>query len=230
MYNEMRTLKNLVFLAVLAACSLFAGCGGGGGDESAPSNDDDSSGPGIITCIIVILATGENVCDKSGSSSPTSLSQALSAPQTVPGTSLLLQQNEEFEPNSNLAGANLPQSAARTSTMQQLGWYVDGSVNDLADITDSFAFTPLQTREYVLALCPPGSNSCNGDTGIDALTTYFRVLDQDGNVLLTSEADTDNGNDQRMTLDAGVFYYVTVDAGDTMGVTVDYRLFVHEAS
>jgi hypothetical protein len=230
MFTEIRTLKNLIFVAVLAVCPLFAGCGGGGGDEPAASNDDDSSGPGIITCIIVILATGENVCDKSGSSSPTSWSQNSSAPQAAPGSALQLQQNEEFEPNSDPANANLPQSAARTSTMQQVGWYVDGSVNDLADITDSFAYTPLQTREYVLALCPPGSNSCNGGTGIDALTAFFRVLDQDGNVLLTSEADTDHGNDLRMTLDAGLFYYVTVDAGDTMGVTVDYRLFVYEAS
>jgi hypothetical protein len=230
MFANIRTLKNLVFLAVLAACPLFAGCGGGG-DEPAASNDDDSSGPGIITCIIVILATGENVCDKSGSSSPTSLSQGSPAPQAPPiSSALLLQQNEEFEPNSDLANANLPQSATRTSTDQAIGWYVDGSIDDVSDITDAFAFTPLQTREYVLALCPPGSNSCNGGTGIDALTAFFRVLDQDGNVLLTSEADTDNGNDQRMTLDAGVFYYVTVDAGDTMGVTVDYRLFVYEAS
>jgi len=230
MYNEIRTLKNLVFLAVLAICPLFAGCGGGSGDEPAPANDDDSSGPGIVTCIIIILVTGQEECTKSGSSSPTSSSQATSAPQPALGSALLLQKNEEFEPNTELANANLPLSATRTSTTQQIGWYVEGSVNDVTDITDAFAFTPTQTREYAVSLCPPGSSACNGDTGIDTLTAFFRVLDQDGNVLLTSEADTESGNGQRMTLDAGVLYYLTVDAGDTMGVTVDYRLFAYEAS
>ena len=47
-------------------------------------------------------------------------------------------------------------------------------------------------------------------------------------MLLTSEADTDDGNSRHTTFDAGVLYYLTVDAGDTMGVTVDYRLFVYE--
>lgn len=230
MYNEIRTLRTLIFLAVLAVCPLFAGCGGGGGDEPAPSNDDDSSGPGLITCIILILATGENVCDKSGSSSPTSLSQASSSPLAAPSSALLLQQNEEFEPNGDLLNGNLPSYAVRTSPDQRIGWYVTGSVNDVTDITDAFAFTPSQTREYAVSLCPPGSSACNGDTGIDTLTAFFRVLDQDGKVLLTSEADTESGNGQRMTLDAGVLYYLTVDAGDTMGVTVDYRLFAHEAS
>ena len=93
-----------------------------------------------------------------------------------------------------------------------------------------FAFTPNQTRNYNLALCPPNSGICNRDTGIDTLTAFFRVLDQDGNVLLTSEADTVNGNRHGMTLNAGVLYYITVDAGDTMGVTVGYRIFVYEAS
>jgi hypothetical protein len=228
MFSEIRTLKNLICLAVLAVCPLFAGCGGGGGDGPAPSNDDDSSGPGLVTCIILILATGENVCEESSNSSPTSLSQASSP--LAPSSALLLQQNEEFEPNGDLVNANLPSYPVRTSPDEAIGWYVTGSVNDVTDIADAFAFTPSQTRKYVLTLCPPGSSACNGDTGIDTLTAFFRVLDQDGKVLLTSEADSDKGNEQRMTLDAGVLYYLTVDAGDTMGVTVDYRLFAHEAS
>ena len=77
-------------------------------------------------------------------------------------------------------------------------------------------------------LCPPEGSTCSDNSGIDTLTAFFRVLDQGGNVLLTSEADTDDGNSRHTTFDAGVLYYLTVDAGDTMGVTVDYRLFVYE--
>ena len=235
MFTESRTLKNLIFGAVLASLPLFAGCGGGGGDDPAPPKDDS---PGInpLVCILVFLVSGGQACAPSSSSSTPTSAPASSALATTtssqPGSSqeLRLQQNNEFEPNSDLMNANLPSYAARTSTAQKIGWFVVGSVDDVSDITDVFAFTPLQTREYVVALCPPDGSSCDSNNGIDTLTAFFRLLDQDGNVLQTSEADTENGNTHRITLDAGVLYYLTVDAGDTMGVTVDYRLFVYEAS
>ena len=107
-------------------------------------------------------------------------------------------------------------------------WVVAGSINDVIDTTDEYAFTPNQTRGYYLSLCPAAGSTCCGNSGIDTLTAFCRALDQDGNVRLTSEADTDDGNRYRTTFDAGVLYYLTVDAGDTMGVTVDYRLFVYE--
>jgi len=231
MLTARRTLKNLFRVTVLAVFTLVAACGGGGGEEPAASNDDTPSGPGVVTCIILILATGQNVCADSGSSTTSSSASSLAAapsPISSSDSEPLLQRNEEFEPNSELANANLPSYATRTSTGQEIGWYVEGSIDDLTDITDAFAITPIQTREHVLALCPPESSICDGDTGIDTLTAFFRVLDQHGNVLLTSEADAENGNNNRITFDAGVLYYVTVDAGDTMGVTVDYRMYVYE--
>ncbi len=36
MFTEIRTLKNLMRVAVLAVLPLFAACGGGGGDEPSP--------------------------------------------------------------------------------------------------------------------------------------------------------------------------------------------------
>lgn len=234
MITAIPTLKNLMRVAILAVFTLVAACGGGGGDESTAANDGAPSGPGVVTCIILILATGQNVCADSSASSPTSAHSSSSSLATAPlstsstNSAPLLQRNEEFEPNSELANANLPSYATRTSTGQEIGWYVVGSIDDLTDITDAFAITPNQTREHVLALCPPESSNCDGNTSIDTLTAFFRVLDQDGNVLLTSEADSENGNSNRITFDAGVLYYITVDAGDTMGVTVDYRLFVYE--
>ncbi len=103
-----------------------------------------------------------------------------------------------------------------------------GVLNFATDFTDAYAFTPNQTRDFYLSLCPPEGSTCSGNSGIDILTAFFRVLDQDGNVLLTSDANTDDGKRHRTTFDAGVLYYLTVDAGDTIGVTVDYRLFVYE--
>jgi hypothetical protein len=227
MFTARRTLNDLFRVAVLAVLPLFAGCGGG---DSAPADDNDASGPGVITCVIIILATGDTACANSSDSSTTSVHSSSNAAAPNSDSEPLLRQNEELEPNNDLANANLPSYAARTSTGQEIGWYVVGSIDDLTDITDAFAITPNQTRDHVLALCPPESSICDANTGIDTLTAFFRVLDQDGNVLLTSEADTESGNNNRITFDAGMLYYVTVDAGDTMGVTVDYRLFVYEAS
>ena len=224
MFTEIRRLKNLTGVALLAALSLFAG--GGGGAEASTSNSDDSSGPGLVGCIIIILATNQTDCDTSGSSSP----PPSSTPPTSAGAALVIRYNKEFEPNGDFGNANLPSSPTRSSPDQEIGWNVDGSINDVADITDMFAFTPNQTHNYNLALCPPNSGICNRNTGIDTLTAFFRVLDQNGDVLLTSEANTVNGNRHGMTLNAGVLYYITVDAGDTMGVTVGYRILVYETS
>ena len=230
MFTEIRTLKNLFRVAVLAVFSLIAGCGGGG-DDPSPSPPDDNDAPGThpIICIIVFLATGGTTCGDSSDSSPQSSALHPSAPPAPSSSSgPLLHANKEFEPNGELANANLPSSATRNTSDQTVGWVVAGSINDVTDITDAFAFTPNQTRGYYLSLCPPEGSTCSGNSGIDTLTAFFRVLDQDGNVLLTSEANTDDGNRHRTTFNAGVLYYLTVDAGDTMGVTVGYRLFVYE--
>jgi hypothetical protein len=231
-------MKNLVFGAVLAVLPLFAGCGGGG-DDSGSANNDNSPGINPVACILVFLATGGQACAPSSSSStPTSSAASSSLASLEPSSSKsksagpgpLLRQNEEFAFNGDLGSANLPLYAVRTSTDQEIGWLVTGSIDGVNDITDAFAFTPLQTREYVLALCPPDGSACDSNNGIDTLTAFFRLLDQDGNVLLTSQADIVDGNSHRITLDAGVLYYLTVDAGDTMGVAVDYRLFAYEAA
>jgi len=229
MFTEIRTLKNLFCVAVVAVFSLIAGCGGG--DDPSPSPPDDNDAPGThpIVCIIVFLATGGTTCGDSSDSPPQSSAPQPSPPPAPSSSSApLLHANEEFEPNGDLANANLPSSATRNTPDQTVGWVVAGSINDVTDITDAYAFTPNQTRGYHLSLCPPEGSTCSGNSEIDTLTAFFRVLDQDGNVLLTSEADTDDGNRHRTTFDAGVLYYLTVDAGDTMGVTVDYRLFVFE--
>jgi len=233
MLTRIRTLKNQIRVAVLALIPLVAGCGGGGGDDASPSDGGDSLGTTLVTCIIVTLATGQAGCGSSGSSSPPSSPPPSPPPPPPPsssGAALVIRPYNELEPNGDLATANLPTYPTRSSPGQRVGWYAVGSINDVTDITDAFAFTPNQTREYYLSLCPPEGSICDDNSRIDTLTAFFRVLDQDGTVLFTSEADTIDGNKYFATLAAGVLYYVTVDAGDTMGVTVDYRLYVYENS
>lgn len=233
MFTECGNLKSLARAATLALLPLVAACGGGGDDGATADNNGSGSNP--IACIIVILASGQTDCvNGSNSSKTSSVSQSTgtstspTAGSSIPSTGRQLQGNQEFESNDELANANLPLAPTRTTIDTPIGWYVAGSIDDVSDTRDAFAFTPDRTGEYVIALCPPEGSRCNKGAEIDSLTAFLRVLDQDGNVLLTSQANADTGNNQQTTFDAGVFYYVTVDAGDTMGVTVDYRLFVYE--
>jgi hypothetical protein len=233
MFADLPRLKDLMRVAVLAVIPLFAACGGGGDDggdtgDSGASGGNENSGTNPVVCIILILATGDTGCTESDNSPPPSSPPPSSTPPSSAGAALVLRPYEELEPNDDLANANLPSFPTRSSADQEIGWYADGSIDAINDISDTYAFTPNQTRQYVLALCPPQSSICDRNTGIDTLTAFFRVLDQDGNVLLTSQADTVNGNKHRMTFNAGVLYYVTVDAADTMGTVVGYRLFVYE--
>lgn len=233
MFTEFGNLKSLARAAALTLLPLIAACGGGGDDGATADNEGPGTNP--VACIIVILASGQTDCINGGSSSkPTSVSQSIgsstspAAGPSIPNAGHQIQGNQEFESNDELANANLPVSPTGTTTDTRIGWYVAGSIDGVTDTRDAYAFTPNRTSEYALTLCPPEGSRCSEASEIDTLTAFVRVLDQDGNVLLTSQADTENGNSQKMTFDAGAFYYVTVDAGDTMGVSVDYRLFVYE--
>jgi hypothetical protein len=226
MINQHPVLNILRRTVTLAIFTLVAACGGGGDDASA-AND---STPGInpVVCILVFLATGGTACSNS-SDAPPEISQAkLATPHWLSESAV--QSHIEFEGGPDLGNANLPTFAIRKADGEKIGWSGVGSVNDLSDITDPYAFTPPQTSDYHIVLCPPVGSNCDGSGGLDSLTTFFRVLDQGGNVLQSSEANTLDGNAVVTRFDAGVMYYVTVDAGDTMGAVIDYQIFVVEAS
>lgn len=248
MFTETKKLKNRVRTAILLVLPLFAACGGGGGDdEAAPSEPSDTGASvgGVLACVVVILVSGDDGCASAASSSSGGSGlggpgdggydtggsdPADSGPGDSGSTDLLprLHRNVELEPNNDLMNANLPMYATRQIPDQPIGWIEVGTINDADDVRDVFAFTPVQAREYMLVLCPPEGTACTDTDGIDTLTAFFRILDQDGNVLLTSQADTENGNRHQMMLDAGVLYYATVDAGDTMATAVGYRFLAYE--
>ena len=48
-----------------------------------------------------------------------------------------------------------------------------------------------------------------------------------GNEIASSQSAY--SNKAYIALDAGLMYYVVVDAGDTMGATVEYKLYVFES-
>ena len=132
------------------------------------------------------------------------------------------------EPNDDLSTAHPASIPTRKAPEQRVGFFVYGDINDVSDTVDAFAFTANESRTYQFNLCPPGDGSTCPPKGLDVLTTFFRILDQNGNVLLTSQADEEQGNRRALTIDAGVLYYVTILAGDTMTADVEYQLSVFE--
>ena len=134
----------------------------------------------------------------------------------------------EVEPNNDLSMANAASMPSRTKPENRVGFFTFSTINDMSDTVDAFAFTVTETRAFHINLCPPGDGPGCPTKGLDVFTAFFRILDQSGNVLLTSQADELQGNIHSFTFDAGVLYYVTVLAGDTMTADVEYKLGIFE--
>ena len=245
MIFEAKQLKKRTFLALSACLLALTGCGGGddeGGNSSAAnSSGGGSSLGGVLLCVALVLTSGDDSCvtaavsGSSGSSSSGSSSSGSSgdsggssgSPPTAENNSIYLADNNEMEPNNELINANVPQFAIRPDPNDQTGWMVNGSANDANDTRDAFALTPHRSYYYWIALCPPGDvAACSGPIGMDPLTLFWRLLDQDGNEIASSQGAFSNKT--RVTLDAGVMYYIVVDAGDTMGTDVAYKIKAFE--
>ena len=112
--------------------------------------------------------------------------------------------NDELESNDTLANANVMRYSSRTNGTTHIGWVASGSIDDLEDLVDYFVFTAPVGRDYVIRLCPPLDTVCTSASALDTLTAFFEFLDQDGNVLLSSQGMPTNAYE--MSIDAGVAY------------------------
>ena len=241
MIKHKQFLKNLSKLAVLSVFPIIAACGGGGGEEdssgstSSGSGSTSSGGGGLgyaVVCFATLLVSGNDDCVTaavSGGSSGSVNSGGSSPPTPPPPTSggsdntIGILGNVEVEPNNDLINANPVAFAGSTG---KVGFYVDGTVDDVSDQADFFTFVRSRAREFRFQLCPPGVMICEQSGSIDTLTAYIDVLDQDGNVILSTQAAKSNVD--IMSIDAGISYYVRVVAGDTMATTIGYRLTAYE--
>ena len=109
----------------------------------------------------------------------------------------------------------------------RVGFMVDGTIQDETDVYDNFTFARSRSARYSIQLCPPGEMICSPGVPIDSGTTYFEVVDQNGNVVLSS---AEGDNVERMYIEAGVPYYIRVVAKDTMGTAVGYTLTAYETN
>ena len=238
-----KQLKKLVILSVSAVLPLFAGCGGGDGDEGGSDSAQTDSGAGFagaLMCVAVLLVSGDDQCVEnavSGSSSGSSGgggsgsgSGGGSGSTPPPGSNpTMIKLNLEFEPNNSLANANIMSYPMRNVPSDKVGWMVDATVSDIDDAVDVFTFTSDRSGNQMIQLCAPGGPGCVQSVGIDPLTAFFRILDQHGTVLRTTQGGAVGQNAQLMHIDSGALYYIEVSAADTMGATFEYSMRAYDA-
>ena len=236
MFTQSGRNRKFALAAILAILPLFAACGGDddGDAETEYNFIDNSSDFGNCyswadyyddpaTCGNS-TSSGGSTGSTGGSSTPPTGSGTTTPPPSGSGVAELI--NDELESNDTLANANIMSYPTRSASIPYIGWVAKGSISDMNDDVDYFSFTAPLGRDYTIRLCPPSGSPCNGTTGIDTLTVFFELLDQDGTVLLSSQAAPTNAYE--VAIDAGVVYYVRIMAGDTMGSTVSYNFQAYE--
>ncbi len=220
---------------------LLAGCG----------SSDDSGGDGcdlalaILTLGIGCIAQdlGIPITYGSGSSGPTTTPPPppttpppppTTPPVTVYTSPLILSSAFDVEPNNSISAASVASFPTPFFPEQNVGFSVRGTINNLTDGIDTYAFTAVRSRTFRFELCSSQEASCTllltADRSLDVEIAFLTVVDQFGTVLLSSQGDTVNRNVQKMSIDAGVLYYVMVIAEDTMNEDRDYKLNVFETT
>ena len=134
----------------------------------------------------------------------------------------------EVEPNDSIAMANPVIVPTPSPTDDFVGFQVNGTIKSLTDGVDTFSFTATRTREFSIKLCASTCSGIGQGGSLDVVIAYFDVLDQSGNVLLSSQGDNVVGNYREINIDAGVLYYIMVLAEDTMNAAQTYSLLAVE--
>jgi predicted small secreted protein len=211
MFKRTQGQKRIAVLMIVLVSTLVAACGdeGGSKDTSASGTSSASSG-GILLCVAFILTSGNDECASYSYSSSS---------QSGIGKAILYSFSIEFEPNDDTLNAN-PLNLAATQDLD--GFIVEGSVSDVSDQHDTFAFALSGWHDFEFRLCSHGQQTCDGSGEIDSPTAYIDILDAQGKRISTTAGNSRNY--KQIRLDGGVSYYVRVVAADTMAATVMYNL------
>jgi len=133
----------------------------------------------------------------------------------------------EIEPNDSIAMADPITLPTPTHTDNYIGFQITGTISELTDSVDTFSFTSERIRTFDIDLCDGCGNKLQS-SNLAVSVIYFDVLDQTGNVLLSTRRDFWNGNHQEIDIAAGALYYIMVIAQDTGNKSQDYTLHVVE--
>ena len=226
-----------LFMIAIVCLPLLTGCGGGGdGEEAADEPTRQGSSVGVtagLMCVAQLLVSGNDACvnaalsSGSGASGNSGGSSSASGSRRPPGAPkdgwVRIRSNYEVEPNNDPINASY---VAFGTSGDRDGFTVDGHISDAGDAHDHFRFTRPRTRIIRFVLCPPGETFCDQTMTIDPQTAFLELLDQDANVIASTQSL--DSNLLELAIDAGLPYTVRVTAADTMAAVVAYRLTGYE--
>lgn len=178
-----------------------------------------------MKCLILLSFLVLSACD--GSSGGTDPKRT-----NVPGSGIgdfsgVVAIRPEIEPNNSIAMADAITLPTPTNTDDYIGFQITGTINGLTDSVDTFSFTSSRIRTFDIDLCD-GCGHILEDGNLAVSVIYFDVLDQTGNVLLSTRRDFVNGNHQDIAVAAGALYYIMLIAPNTGDTSQDYTLHVVE--
>lgn len=135
----------------------------------------------------------------------------------------------EVEVNDDISMANPVTIPVPSPSDDYVGFQVSGTIAPSTDGADTFAFTAHRRRLYAIELCTFACEFPAPGASLRLSRGYFHVLDQYGNLLLTSDDQVGRvGNYREIIIDAGVLYYVSVIAQDSEYSSQNYSLIAVE--
>ncbi len=232
--------SKILILAAMAV--LVVGCGGGGGDEPAARNTTSPGGSSIgdflVGVVCFLVTNGQPGCLDDNSTTPSSTSTTTAPEPNAPGcngpdrciegATTAYAVAFDVEPNDSISTAFAVSLPNPSDPGQRRGFFADGTISNLTDGIDTYAFTAARSRTFGFQICDPTPPDICRNGSLSLAVAHFSVLDQFGNVLLSSQGDSVRGNYQEMPIDAGVLYYVMVIAEETANRDREYTLRVFE--
>jgi hypothetical protein len=141
---------------------------------------------------------------------------------------------DEVEPNGDISTANPANLATLAVPEDRVGVIVQGDINDVTDLVDTFSFTSSRTIPFFFKLCEGSCNTHGGSDNegnpdsLDVTIANFSVIDADGKVMLTTFGNNPSANYGEVCVEGGVITYIAVRADNTMSSDQEYRLSAFE--
>ena len=208
--KKIQIVKNIVFRATaLSVVAMLAACGGGEEEQQTDCTEN----------IFILL-----LCATFGSDNPAPIQDPITIDFTTStgnsivgsGVTAAIVQVDEFEPNNVLDNANIVIFTGATD-----GVALNGSVQNIDDVSDYFIFTPTSSGSHRIYLC---ADTCNQSREDDA--AYIMVFDQNQTTIAGTPIGTIAQQEIAADLTAGFAYYVQVNGYNAGGEDYDYRLVV----
>lgn len=209
--------KSVVQIALITMLASLAACGG---DDKEPTQ----------VCLVLLIIPVS--CSVGTASAPTPEPTPMPPPSSNTGEAntssgnntgtrqLRMNRVAEFEPNNTLDNANVVQFLTAPID-HSVGIDIQGSVQESADESDFFVFTPNRSDRHGIYLC---ADTCNTFLEDDAV--YIMLYDQHQTTIVGTPVGAMAEQMVSAELTAGLAYYVEVHGLKTADTPYSYQLVI----